>query len=288
MNLSGFEFDKKTADALSALTSGGKLPHAIVLEAPDVQLLCEAAKALSEFAVCCEPENKPCGSCAQCRKALNKAHPDISYPEPTNKSKTYSIEQIRAVISDVYIRPNDADSKIYIFEQADERMTAVVQNAFLKVLEEPPQDVSFILLCQNSRRLLPTILSRCTVLRLGAEAAFSGEVLEYAAAIVNGILSPRGYDLMLALRPLGNKELAGDILGATAALLRDGLALLSGAGAELDPTLGARIAASLPKIALIELITLTRDAIPKTKTNININLFAAWLCGEYRRISWQR
>ena len=110
-------------------------------------------------------------------------------------------------------------------------MTTVAQNAFLKVLEEPPQDVSFILLCQNSRRLLPTILSRCTLLRLGAEAPPEGDVLDRAEEIVNGILSPREYDLLLALRAIFDKERSGEILGAVAVLLRDGLAVLSGARA---------------------------------------------------------
>ncbi|MEE0674989.1 MAG: hypothetical protein U0K87_03530 [Ruminococcus sp.] len=287
MNLNGFEFDKRTADALSALASGKRLPHAVVLESHDDKAADEAARALSMFAVC-QSENKPCGECPQCQKAFNRAHADITYLKTTNKSKTYAIEQIREVISDVYIRPNEADCKIYIFEHADECMTTVAQNAFLKVLEEPPQDVSFILLCQNSRRLLPTILSRCTLLRLGAEAPPEGDVLDRAEEIVNGILSPREYDLLLALRAIFDKERSGEILGAVAVLLRDGLAVLSGAKAVQNHALGTKIAATLPRGVLLELISLTRDAQTKTKTNININLFATWLCGEYRRISWQR
>ncbi len=287
MNLSSFEFDKRTADALSALASGERLPHAVVIESHDDKTANEAAKALSMFAVC-QKENKPCGKCPQCQKAFNKAHADIAYLKTTNKSKTYSIEQIRDVIRDVYIRPNEAECKIYIFEHADECMTTVVQNAFLKVLEEPPQDVSFILLCQNSRRLLTTILSRCTLLRLGTEAEPGSDVMGYAEAIVSGILSPREYDLLLAFRAIFDKEQSGEILSAVAMLLRDGLAVLSGAKAIRNHALGMKIAATLPKGVLIELIALTRDVQTKTKTNININLFATWLCGEYRRISWQR
>ena len=113
-------------------------------------------------------------------------------------------------------------------------------------------------------------------------------MLDRAEEIVNGILSPREYDLLLALRAIFDKERSGEILGAVAVLLRDGLAVLSGAKAVQNHALGTKIAATLPRGVLLELISLTRDAQTKTKTNININLFATWLCGEYRRISWQR
>ncbi len=70
-----------------------------------------------------------------------------------------NIETIRFINKDCYIKPFKA-RKIYIFEDAA-KMTPVMQNAFLKTLEEPPADVVFILLCENAGVLLDTIRSRC-------------------------------------------------------------------------------------------------------------------------------
>lgn len=70
-----------------------------------------------------------------------------------------NIETIRFINRDCYIKPFKS-KKIYIFEDAM-KMTPVMQNAFLKTLEEPPSDVLFILICENARGLLDTVRSRC-------------------------------------------------------------------------------------------------------------------------------
>ena len=159
--------DGKTAGTINNLTESGKLPHAVILEGGGESAL-KLATYLSAFAVC-SGETKPCGKCKNCRNALNKAHADISYvyPEGSRKSKTLSIDQIRELSKDAYILPNDSDAKVYIFENADSVFSEVVQNAFLKLLEEPPAGVYFILLCQSAKGLLPTIISRCSLINLG-------------------------------------------------------------------------------------------------------------------------
>lgn len=60
----------------------------------------------------CRAENKPCGKCEQCIKAREKVHPDIYYAQPEKKSQIYSIEQMRDIIENASIRPNEADIKI--------------------------------------------------------------------------------------------------------------------------------------------------------------------------------
>ena len=287
MNFSGFDFDESVKEALSALDNHGRIPHAIVIESKNREAALEAARFLSMYVVC-TGDSKPCGVCEQCHKAEIKAHADISYAYPEKKSKTYSIEQMRSIIKDAYIRPNEADAKVYVFENADNRLSDIVQNSFLKLLEEPPQNVYFILLCESAQKLLVTILSRCTVVRLKNDVKIGEKPLEYAEKIVKGIISSREYDLLLALNVLADKENADETLSTVRMILRDGLALSIGTNAVFNEKLGKELASRFTKGKIIEMIELTDNSAIKIKQNININLLTTWLCGEYRRISWQR
>ena len=287
MNFSGFDFDGSVKEALSALDNHGRIPHAIIIESKNKESALEVAKYLSMYAVCTS-DNKPCKTCEQCHKAEIKCHADISYPRPENKSKTYSIEQMRNIIKDSYILPNEANAKVYVLEEADNRLTDIAQNSFLKLLEEPPQNVHFILLCESAQKLLLTILSRCTVVRLKNEVKISEKALEYAEKIVRGIISSREYDLLLALNVLSDKENADETLSTVRMLLRDGLAITVGTKAVFNEKLGRELASRFTKGKIIEMIELTDNSAIKIKQNININLLTTWLCGEYRRISWQR
>ena len=287
MNLSGFDFDESIKKIIGTLDNNGRIPHAIVIESKDKNKALAAARFLSMYAVCIS-ENKPCGVCAQCHKAEQAAHADIKYAYPEKKSKTYSIDQIRDISKDAFIRPNEANAKIYIFEDADNRLSVIAQNSFLKLLEEPPQNVYFILLCENAKRLLATILSRCTLITLKSSTSVDETAVQNAKNIVNGILSSREYDLLLASNSLSDKDKSDKTLAAVKLILRDGMAVLSGADAVFDAALGKLLAARFTKGKLIEMIELTENAKIKITENININLLTTWLCGEYRRISWQR
>lgn len=287
MNFSGFDFDESVKESLSALDNHGRIPHAIVIESKNREAAREAAKYLSMYVVC-TGNSKPCKMCEQCHKAEIKAHADISYAYPEKKSKTYSIEQMRSIIKDAYIRPNEADAKVYVFENADNRLSDIVQNSFLKLLEEPPQNVYFILLCESAQKLLVTILSRCTVVRLKNDVKIGEKPLEYAEKIVKGIISSREYDLLLALNVLADKENADETLSTVRMILRDGLAVSVGTKAVFNEKLGKELASRFTKGKIIEMIELTDNSSIKIKQNININLLTTWLCGEYRRISWQR
>ncbi|MBQ2211367.1 MAG: hypothetical protein II410_00595, partial [Ruminococcus sp.] len=247
------------------------------------------AALLSAYAVC-DGEDKPCGVCRQCKNALANAHPDVKKLEPDKKSKSgiYSIEQIRDLAVDAQVRPNDADAKVYIFEEADKRFPEVQQNAFLKLLEEPPQRIYFLLLVKSAKALLPTIRSRCTIIRTGGEEAISGEAAQSAKEIITGILSPREYELMLAMRALTDKTQQAGILLAVKNHLRDALVTLSGGDANSDKELARKLASKLTRKKIIEMIELTDSCDYKLRQNSNINLLTTWLCGEYRRILWQR
>lgn len=119
------------------------------------------ARLLAASAVC-KNGAKPCLSCEACRKAMADTHPDIitvTYPE----RKTVPIDTVRRIRADMYVQPNEADKKVYIFPQ---ELRIESQNALLKVLEEPPSYGICILLAERSEQILTTVRSRCTELKL--------------------------------------------------------------------------------------------------------------------------
>ena len=113
-------------------------------------------------AILCRGEDKPCLSCPACRKVTGMLHPDfITVEDPEHKNVAVKI--VRQFREDVFIRPNEAEFKIYLFPQ---ELGTEGQNALLKILEEPPPYAVFILLTDNPEKLLPTVRSRCTELSL--------------------------------------------------------------------------------------------------------------------------
>lgn len=287
MNTDVFDFDSSTVSALNSLETNGRIPHAIIIEGSDKDKTLDAAKFLSMYAVCTSAQ-KPCAVCNQCHKAQNAAHADIYYAQPEGKSGSYSIKQLRKIIDDAYIKPNEADAKVYILADAENRLSAVQQNALLKLIEEPPKNVVFIFTCENSRNFLITIRSRCTIIRLRSEHSFDEEVFGFARQIISGMLSTREYDLLKSLTVLSKKNQAEDILSVVTLILRDGLMLLAGGKPKTDAELGRQLSLSFNKRKIMELIKVTESAKTKITQYINNSLLTTWLCSEYRRISWQR
>lgn len=287
MNTDVFDFDSSTVSALNSLETNGRIPHAIIIEGSDRDKTLDAAKFLSMYAVCTSAQ-KPCAVCNQCHKAQNAAHADIYYAQPEGKSGSYSIKQLRKIIDDAYIKPNEADAKVYILADAENRLSAVQQNALLKLIEEPPKNVVFIFTCENSRNFLITIRSRCTIIRLRSEHSFDEEVFGFARQIISGMLSTREYDLLKSLTVLSKKNQAEDILSVVTLILRDGLMLLAGGKPKTDAELGRQLSLRFNKRKIMELIEVTESAKTKITQYINNSLLTTWLCSEYRRISWQR
>lgn len=107
-----------------------------------------------------EVSNRPCGSCSSCIRASSGNHPNLGIVEPSGQS--IKIKQIRQIISDVAKKPFESGYKIIIIRNS-EKMTYDAQDAFLKTLEEPPENTVFLMLAENHNLLLPTIVSRCQV-----------------------------------------------------------------------------------------------------------------------------
>lgn len=141
----------------------GRISHFYLISGPAGSGKHTLAKLLAA-AILCRGRERPCGQCDSCRKAFDGNHPDLITIDDPDK-KTVPVELIRQARSDIYIQPNEADHKIYLFPRAQD-MGLPGQNALLKVLEEPPPYGVFILLTDNPEKLLPTVRSRCTELAL--------------------------------------------------------------------------------------------------------------------------
>lgn len=112
----------------------------------------------------CTGEERPCGSCAACRRAAHGNHPDIHWIEPDGSS--VRIEQVRELRRNAALRPYEARRKVFVLAGAD-AMTEQAQNALLKTLEEPPGEAVLILIADAPGRLRETILSRTQMVRFG-------------------------------------------------------------------------------------------------------------------------
>jgi DNA polymerase-3 subunit delta' len=115
-----------------------------------------------------------CGRCSVCRRIDQFNHPDILWVRPESKLRTITIDQIRAVMHAVNLKPTEATWKAAILVSA-ERMRTEAANAFLKTLEEPPPRSTLILLSSEPQRLLDTIRSRCLRLSVSTDGAQIGE-----------------------------------------------------------------------------------------------------------------
>ena len=157
---------------LSALQAKGKLTHSFLLTGPEGSGRHTLARILCAAMQCTAPGERPCGVCPQCRKVLDGAHPDICIVDDPEK-KTIPVKLVRDACTDLYIRPNEGQRKIYLFPRAQD-LNQQGQNVLLKSIEEPPPYGTFLLLAEHAEQLLPTIRSRCVELRAASGGAAAG------------------------------------------------------------------------------------------------------------------
>ena len=142
-----------------------RIAHATIVTAPDREECLALALDMAAALVCQASGPVPCGVCRSCRKAREGIHPDIirvKRPEDDKgrPKKEIPVETVRSMAADAPVLPNESERKVYLIEDADTMNTAA-QNAALKLLEEPPAGVYFLLCVTNPAKLLPTVRSRC-------------------------------------------------------------------------------------------------------------------------------
>ena len=158
--LDTFAGNKEIKESVRSFIKSGRFPHAFIIEGEEGSGRRTLAKILAAAAVC-ESENAPCGSCRVCDLVTRDGHSDVLTYRPDGA--TFKIDTVREIRDNAYVMPIEGKRKVNILLDCD-KMNEPAQNAFLKVLEEPPEFMVFILICQNAQSLLTTVRSRCVTL----------------------------------------------------------------------------------------------------------------------------
>lgn len=148
---------------VSGALRGGRLPPALLLCGPEGVGKRTLALAVAR-GLLCEHGGDGCGECAPCGRVERGLHPDVMVIEP--ETNAIKIEQVRTLVKEIASGPFEGRARAFIVDDAH-AMTEQAMNALLKSLEEPAATSHVMLVTGAPQALLPTIRSRCQVLRFG-------------------------------------------------------------------------------------------------------------------------
>lgn len=257
MPFADFHGNAETVARLRGMLARDRFPHALILAGPRgagkftlAQMIAKAMNCLEraesgglpDFCGRCtnctriaesDPLEQRCAEAIEARENLREtdrretrifvqSHSDVLIVPPDPPQMMIKVDQVRHVISGIYYRPSDARQKVYIF--TDSAFMKEAANSLLKVLEEPPEFATLILLTENPGELLPTIRSRCIAL----------QIAPLSAADLERDLAARRPDLAPPARALVARLAAGAVgrarsfdLAAYTAARQDALTLLN-------------------------------------------------------------
>ena len=152
---------------LRAHLASHEVPGAYLLVGPEGvgkrKLALEMAKAFN----CTAAESaRPCDACPTCMQMGRGAHPDLHLLLPGGASDQVRIEAVRQLLGRFALRPFNAAVQVALIDGAH-RLTEEAANALLKALEEPSRSARFLLTTSRLADCLPTIVSRCQLVRCG-------------------------------------------------------------------------------------------------------------------------
>ena len=149
--------------------SAERPPHALLLSGPERVGKTTLALDLATGLLCLadDPAARPCRSCSACRRVASGNHPDLHRLAPEGAGGQIRLGQVQALAAELALLPLEGRFRVALVEQA-QRLNLDAQHALLKTLEEPPPKVVLILAADEPAGLLPTVVSRCARLRLGA------------------------------------------------------------------------------------------------------------------------
>ncbi|NLI70202.1 MAG: DNA polymerase III subunit delta' [Firmicutes bacterium] len=134
-----------------------RLPHALLFSGPQGTGKSTMALLIAQFLNCTAPA-PPCGECISCKGIAAGRHPDVVVVEAEGQS--IKIDQIRAARKQFVYIAHGPGRRVCIIEDAHD-LTPEAASSLLKILEEPPERLVFILTTFNPSRLPPTVVSRC-------------------------------------------------------------------------------------------------------------------------------
>ena len=295
MNWTDLRGHTDRVDMLRRSLQRGRLAHAYLFAGPPGVGKSRFARIFAQSLLCerCDNDSlEPCNECSACRQMNAGSHPDFfTIACPADKAEIPisafcgSLEKRgkEGLIHDLSLKPMAGNRRIAIIDDAN-RMNEEGANAMLKTLEEPPANSLLILVAENLDAVLPTIRSRCQLLRFSTlaasdvtdllvenEIADSPEEAAAAAAMSDGSLQTAAQLLNPALRSLRNRLF--DCLSApdlnpleAAAAMTTGLDELGGETAEQRRNAGwlIRFTQEFYRQTLLNLsgATLSASAVP--------------------------
>ena len=277
MNLTRLAGNAPLKRQLELETARRGLSHAYILSGPAGSGKRTLAGLLAAALVCDRRGGAlPCLSCAGCRKAEGGIHPDIV--RVGDDGKDISVAQVRALRADAYIRPNEAERKVYILENA-QTMNASAQNAMLKLLEEGPDQPQAARQAAADR--CEGLLGRAAA-ELEGQAAGDTQALDGALELVRRL--DGGDELALlehcvALEKWDREQLRA-LLDEGVLLLRDALVCSAGTLRESDPRrreAAERAARALSPRQLTQAVGVLERLRAACGSNVGAGHLAGWL-----------
>ncbi len=258
-----------------------KLSHAVMICGGTPEERENTARQAAQ-AILCGGRNKPCGVCASCVKAIANAHPDILVYSGGTTVGSFKVDMVREIRAQASVLPNESEYKVFIL-LACESMSPGAQNALLKILEEPPYFVHFILCCRTQRAMLDTILSRVTVYSGGENQTQNDETADAADAIARDILrfiSVQDETGLLRVTAAfeKDKELFRAACGALASVTSN--ALVRTARADASDAFTDEIVSRVSTRQLLRIVDIANQTVQSMQWNCNANLLLAWFCAQ--------
>jgi len=239
---------------LSRAVGRRRLPPALLFSGPSGVGKKALALAVARALLCEVDDGDACDACAACGRAARGLHPDAILVEPDGAS--IKIEQVRDAVREIAGRPFEGRARAFVFDEAH-LVTEQAQNALLKSLEEPPATSHVFLVTASPQALLPTIRSRCQMLRfsplpqsllethLREAFGLSADEARLRAALSGGSLGVALAFESEAWRALREDLMDDPVLALTAlrSLLRDVAALRAGSPVLLNADVAGRLEA---------------------------------------------
>jgi DNA polymerase-3 subunit delta' len=198
-------------EAFRGVVAGERLAHAYLFAGPVGVGKRAFARTLGKLLLC-EGQAKdfqPCGRCPACLQVDAETHPDFHVARAPEDAHEFPVELMKEFIGQLALKPARGRYRIAILEDAD-MLNDESANAFLKTLEEPPPRSLLILVATSVEHQLPTIRSRCQLVRFPPLPA---KVLA-EALLAEGLVKSREQALRLAEQCEGSLESARQLADA--------------------------------------------------------------------------
>lgn len=155
---------ERVVAALRRALSQGRVGQSLLFSGPASVGKTLVVETLAQSLLCAQP-TAPCGTCRSCAAVTRRTHPDCLWLEPESPTAHMPLEAIREVLQQLHQTPMQGARHVAVILGV-EQLSGEAATMLLKTLEEPPQAAYLLLTTHDAGRVLPTIVSRCRLLRL--------------------------------------------------------------------------------------------------------------------------